>query len=47
VFLMAAMHAGLLGVADAASLRPCNFDSMHLYVALGRRSVMSADCPWR
>jgi len=42
VFLMAAMHAGLLGVADAASLRACSCDSRCLHVALSRRFVTSA-----
>jgi len=42
VFLMAAMHAGLLGVADAASLRACSCDSRRLHMALSRRFVSSA-----
>lgn len=32
VVLMAVMHAGLLGVADAASLRACSFDSRRLHI---------------
>lgn len=42
VLLMAAMQAGLLGVADAASLRACGFDCRRLHVALGRQAVASA-----
>lgn len=42
VFLMAAMQAGLLGVADAASLRACRFDCWRLHVGLGRQAMTTA-----